>query len=198
MRKSGYRNLIVYQQAVVIFDLNCQFCDRFVNKRSRTHDQMIQAGRSGKQNIVEGSLEKSLKMNIKLTGVARGSFGELLEDYEDFLRTRGLKLWDKNDSRVMSIRRIRIDSNKSNWSNESNWSNWTNSSESFCNLMITFLNRENYLLDQLLRVLENKFINQGGYSENLFKRRLEARSKLVDPMGFEPTTSPMRRVRSTK
>ncbi|TSC88695.1 MAG: hypothetical protein G01um10145_862 [Microgenomates group bacterium Gr01-1014_5] len=163
----GYRNLVAYQLAVVIFDLNDLFVKSYIDPRSRTKDQMEQAARSGKQNIVEASLLRSLEGNIKLTGVARGSFGELLEDYEDFLRTRGLKLWGKDDPRVLEIRRIRVSSNKSNLSN------WTNSPESFCNLMITLLHLENYLLDQLLRKLEEKFVNEGGFRENLFRRRLE-------------------------
>lgn len=172
-KPGGYENLIVYQQAVVIYDLNIEFCKRYIDKFSRTYDQMVQAGRSGKQNIVEGSLEKSLKMNIKLTGVSRGSFGELLEDYKDFLRTKGLKMWDKNDPRVLRIRALRV----SNSSNLSNWSNWTNNPENYANLMITLLSRENYLLDQMLRALEQKFINEGGYTENLFKKRLSKRAK---------------------
>lgn len=174
----GYQNLIVYQQAVVIYDLNLEFCRRFISKTSRTHDQMVQAGRSGKQNIVEGSLEKSLKSNIMLTGVSRGSFGELLEDYKDFLRTAKLSLWSKDDPRVLEIRAIREFPNKSNWSNKTNlarWSNWTNSPERFANLMITLLSKENYLLDQMLRSLEKKFVEEGGYTENLFRKRLERR-----------------------
>ena len=138
---------------------------------------MIQAVRSGKQNIVEGSLEKSLKMNIKLTGVARASFGELLEDYKDFLRTNNLKLWDKEDPRVLKIRALRVSLNETN---KSNWTHWTNNPESFCNLLITLINKENYLLDKMLKVLEEKFISEGGYSENLFKRRLAFREGKLD------------------
>lgn len=178
MKPGGYQNLIVYQQAVVIYDLNMIFISRYIPKTSRTYDQMVQAGRSGKQNIVEGSLEKSLKMNIKLTGVSRGSFGELLEDYKDFLRTKGLKLWGKDDPRVRKIREIRIFPSSSNSTNLTNWTNWTKEQESFANLMITLLSRENYLLDQMTRALEHKFINEGGYTENLFKKRLEQRNKL--------------------
>lgn len=179
--KSGYENLIVYQQAVVIYDLNTEFCKKYLDKFSdkRTIEQMTQAARSGKQNIVEGSLEKSLKMNIKLTGVSRGSFGELLEDYRDFLRTKKLPIWHKDDERLFPIRRMRIEIG-SNWSNESdwtNWSNWTNSHEKFANLMVTLLSKENYLLDKMTQSLENKFIKEGGYSENLTKRRLEEKFK---------------------
>ena len=170
MNKSGYQNLIVYQISVVVFDLTNLFCRRYI--MGRTFDQMIQAARSGKQNIVEGSLEKSLKMNINLTAVARASFGELLEDFKDFLRTNNLQLWDKNDPRVLSIRNICITSNSSNLTN---WTNWTNSKESFANLMITLISLNCYLLDKMVRSLEQKFITQGGYSENLFKKRLASR-----------------------
>lgn len=169
--KGGYENLIVYQQAVIIYDLTVEFCKKYLDKFSdkRTIEQMTQAARSGKQNIVEGSLEKSLKMNIKLTGVSRGSFGELLEDYRDFLRTRKLPIWQKDDSRLLPIRRMRI----SRETNLSNLTNWTNSPEKFGNLMLTLLSKENYLLDKLTAALENKFVKEGGYSENLTRRRLE-------------------------
>ena len=170
----GYQNLVVYQLAVVIFDLNDLFVKRYIDPRSRTKDQMEQAARSGKQNIVEGSLIRSLEGNIKLTSVSRGSFGELLEDYEDFLRTRGLKLWDKDNPRVREIRSIRISPNSTNLTN---WSNWTNSPEAFANLLITLIHLGNYLLDQLLRKLEEKFVNEGGFRENLFRRRLERKNK---------------------
>lgn len=170
----GYRNLIVYQQAVIIFNLNADFTRRFLNAKTdaRTIDQMHQAARSGKQNIVEASLERSLKLNIKLTSVARASLGELLEDYHDFLRLRKLKIWDKDDPRLAPIRQMRIDPNKTNLPN---WSNWTNSPERFTNLMVTLISKENYLLDQMIRSLEQKFIQEGGYTENLAKKRRDYR-----------------------
>lgn len=174
----GYQNLIVYQQAVLIFDLNNEFCKKYLDqfRDKRTIEQMQQATRSGKQNIVEGSLEKSLKMNIKLTGVARASFGELLEDYKDFLRTKKLRIWEKNDARLISIRRMRIGANESNRTNLTNWSDWTGDPERFANLMITLISKEGYLLDRMTRSLEEKFVREGGYSENLFRRRMEERS----------------------
>lgn len=175
--QGGYKNLIVYQQAVIIYDLTVKFCNKYLLDSGRgaptrrTVDQMTQAARSGKQNIVEGSLEKSSKLNISLTSVARASFGELLEDYLDFLRTRNLPAWDKEDPRVLEIR-TRRETNKSNWTN---WSDWMDTPERFANLMVTLISKENYLLDQMVRALEQKFINEGGYSENLFKKRLEKR-----------------------
>jgi four helix bundle suffix protein len=188
-KKSGYQNLIVYQLAVVIYDLNHKFCQRFINS-PRTKDQMEQASRSGKQNIVEASLEKSLKMNIKLTGVSRGSFGELLEDYKDFLRVRGLKQWGKDDPRVVAIRRIRVkganetdgtngtnETDGTNGTNGTDWTNWTYDPERFANLMITLISKENYLLDKMIQALERKFIQEGGYSENLSQKRLEEKKR---------------------
>lgn len=179
-KPGGYENLLVYQIAVIIYDLTIIFCKNYLadNGRGlptrRTQDQLIHAVRSGKQNIVEGSLEKSLKMNIKLTGVSRASYSEAIEDFRDFLRSNSLALWDKDDPRVLEIRAIRV--NKSNLSNLTDWSNWTNSPESFANLVITLIHLENYLLDKLLRALEQKFITEGGYSENLFKKRLAFRN----------------------
>lgn len=175
----GYKNLLVYRLATIIFDLTIEFCALFIQKTSRTFDQIIQAVRSGKQNIVEGSLEKSLKSYIKLVGVARASFEELLEDLKDFLRTKQLKLWGKSDPRVMQIRAIRItnSANSANLPNSPNFAKWTMAPESFANLLITLIHLETYLLDQLLRSLEKKFVTEGGYTENLFKKRLEYRNK---------------------
>src|SRR3989339_927510 len=124
--KGGYKSLIVYWLATDIYDLTVIFCNRYIDKRSRSHDQMIQAARSGKQNIVEGSLEPSTESNIKLTGVARASFGELLEDYKDYLRQNDLPMWSKEDLRIWKIRKMRIFPNESNESNKSNLSNSSN------------------------------------------------------------------------
>lgn len=136
-------------------------------------DQMIQAGRSGKQNIAEGYLEKSLKMYIKLAGVSRGSFGELLEDYEDFARQNKITIWPKERA-IREIREIR-----EIWANISPDKPYNpslpNNLEKAVNLLITLLNQENYLLDRQIASLEEKFIREGGYSEKLFKRRMSNR-----------------------
>ena len=171
----GYESLLVYRLAVTLHDFTVIFCDLFLPdyKYKRTVEQMIQAARSGKQNIVEGSLEKSTESNIKLTGVARASFGELLEDYKDYLRQRRMTIWSKDDVRVERIRQYR--ESIPNETNLSNLSNWTHldftKGEHFANLMICLLYKENYLLDQLLRAQEDKFIKEGGFRENLFKKR---------------------------
>lgn len=175
LKKGGYESLIVYWIAVDISDLTAVFSDRYIDKRSRTHDQMVQASRSGKQNIVEGSLANSVESNIKLTGVARASYGELLEDYRDFLRQRGLQVWLKDDYRVIAMRQMRTITNKTNESNMSNktYSTYLTNPESFANLIITLCFKQGYLLDQLLRAQKEKFIKEGGFRENLFRKRME-------------------------
>src|SRR5574340_1017919 len=99
----GYKQLLSYQRAEIVYDATVHFCDRFIDKRSRTHDQMVQAARSGKQNIIEGSMASgtSKETEIKLTNVARASLEELLADYQDFLRVRNLRLWDKNSKEAL-------------------------------------------------------------------------------------------------
>lgn len=172
----GYESLLVYRLSVTIHDLTVVFCSRFLSRYEykRTVEQMVQAARSGKQNLVEGSLEKSAEMNIKLTGVARASFGELLEDYRDFLRQNGLKLWMLTDQRVVRMREFK--ENISEETSIKSLSNWTGlnleNSENFANVMICLLFKENYLVDQLLRSMEDKFVKEGGFRENLFKKRL--------------------------
>jgi four helix bundle suffix protein len=100
-KHGGYRNLKSFQVAQLAYDVTVRFCDRYIEKRSRTHDQMVQAARSGVQNIAEGSQAAgtSKKTELKLTNVARASLEELRLDYEDFLRQRGLSLWDRKDPR---------------------------------------------------------------------------------------------------
>ena len=103
----GYRKLRSFQSAQLVYDATIVFCDRFVEKRSRTHDQMVQAARSGVQNIAEGSMASatSKKTELKLTNVARASLEELLLDYEDYFRQRGLRIWDKNAPEALVVRK---------------------------------------------------------------------------------------------
>src|SRR3989337_2736926 len=108
-KAGGIRNTLVYWLAVEIYQLNHIFLGLYISKFSRTFDQMEQAARSGKQDLVEGSLENSVEGNLKLSGVSRASYGELIEDYQDFLFKKGLKVWDKDDPRVLQLRRILID-----------------------------------------------------------------------------------------
>jgi len=100
-KHGGYRKLKSFQVAQLAYDVTARFCERYIDRRNRTHDQMVQAARSGVQNIAEGSQASgtSKKMELKLTNVARASLEELRLDYEDFLRQRGLPLWERNDPR---------------------------------------------------------------------------------------------------
>ena len=133
------------------------------------------AARSGKQCIVEGSLNSGTakKLEIKLVGNARGSFGELLEDYEDFLRFRKLQLWEKGEPRVTAIRRIAYLSNKS-------YTSYTTYLESddpevSANTLICLINQENYLIDRQLKSLESQFLKEGGITEKMYEARQVAR-----------------------
>lgn len=168
----GYKYLRTYQLATVIYDLTVQFCKKYIDYRSRTNDQMTQAARSGKQNIAEGYLEKSLKMYIKLVGVSRGSLGELLEDYEDYARQNKLPIWPKEKTR--EIREMREIWEKS-VPDSPYIPNLPLNPEIAVNLLIALLNQANYLLDKQATALEEKFLSEGGYTENLFKKRLARR-----------------------
>jgi len=176
---SGYKNLLVYRLAVTIYDLTVLFCERWIDKKSRTFDQMIQAARSGKQNIAEASKEVSSSSEIVLNSVSRSSYTELSEDFEDFLRQKGLPIWQKDDPRVLCIRAFRESIEKpTNLSNLTNWTNLDfNKPENFANLMICLCFKQGYLMDQFLRSKQKKFIQEGGFRENLFKKRKEFKNK---------------------
>ena len=126
----GYRKLRSFQAAQEAYDATVLFCNRFIDKRSRTHDQMVQAARSGVQNIAEGSMASatSKKMELKLTGVARASLEELLLDYQDFLRQRGLPLWDKDSPQALAVRK-RYRSDRSDRSDRSELLRWRRAGE---------------------------------------------------------------------
>lgn len=167
----GYRNLKSFQQAELIYDATVKFCDRFIDKRSRTHDQIVQAARSGRQNIAEGSQASatSKKTELKLTGVARASLEELLLDYEDFLRQRGLILWGKDHPSANVIRRLAYEKNRSYLTYQTYIEN--SSAEVAANTVLCLIHQANYLLDQQLRQLEQAFLKEGGFTERLYHAR---------------------------
>ncbi|OGH20212.1 MAG: hypothetical protein A3D74_00845 [Candidatus Levybacteria bacterium RIFCSPHIGHO2_02_FULL_37_13] len=165
----GYKNLPFFKQAEIIYDFTVEFVKKYINPYSRTKDQMEQGARSGKQNIPEGYLQKSLEGRIKLLGVARGSLEELLNDYLDFLRQRGLKLWEKDSPKARAVRALVYKS----YNFYNNYKIYMDSPEDAANAAICLINQTNALLDQKLRWLEEKFVNEGGFRENLFKKRME-------------------------
>ena len=173
----GFRELKSYQMSEIVYDATAAFCDRWISRRSRTHDQMVQAARSGKQNIAEGSMASgtSKKTELKLVGVARASLEELLLDYQDFLRQRNLPIWGKNHPQAQKIRRLAFLKNRS-YSTYRTYIEGA-SPEVAANTMLCLIHQTNFLLDQQLRQLEKKFLEQGGFTERLYRTRLKARSR---------------------
>ena len=167
----GYRGLRSFQHAELVYDATVKFCDRFINKRSRTHDQMVQAARSGRQNIAEGSQASgtSKKTELKLVGVARASLEELLLDYEDFLRQRRLTLWNKNHPTAHIVRGLAYAKDRSYMT----YRTYIEEAppEIAANTVICLIHQTNYLLDQQLRQLERAFLQEGGFTERLYRER---------------------------
>ena len=169
----GYKDLPFFQQATIIHDFTAEFTQKYIDYKSRTRDQMDQAARSGKQNIAEGYLQKSLEGKLKLLGVARGSLEELLNDYLDYLRQHQLAIWDKNDPRSLTIRRIVYKVYK----NYNDYKNYISPPETAANTMVVLINQTNQLLDQKLRWTEEQFVKEGGFRENLLKKRLQYKNE---------------------
>jgi four helix bundle suffix protein len=172
----GYRKLRSFQTAEIIYDATVIFCERFLGRQSRTHDQMVQAARSGRQNIAEGSMASatSKKTELKLTNVAKASHEELLLDYEDFLRQRGLRQWAKDSAEALAVRKL-YRSDKSDRSDRSDKSDpygiSTASPEVAANTLICLINQACYLLKRQLERLERNFMNEGGFTERLYRSR---------------------------
>ncbi len=197
----GYRKLRSFQVAQLVYDLTVRFCDRYIDRRSRTHDQMVQAARSGVQNIAEGSQASgtSKKMELKLTNVARASLEELRLDYEDFLRQRGLPLWERSDPRRQRLidRRCATADAVALWvkdehqnpgglrgqnSGRSGQHDLSTSStpstfpEIAANAALTLLAVACSLLDRQLAAQAQAFETEGGFTERLYRVRSQKRS----------------------
>lgn len=157
----------------VIQDLTVEFCNRYIDRKSRTHDQMVQAARSDCQNVAEGYSNPSLKGYIKLAGIAYGSNEELTKDYQDFLRQRNLPIWDKNDAKVRKFRGLRAF-----WVTQTTLNTPTlpNNPEEVANMMLTFCNLDGFLLKRLVASLMEKHEKEGGLTEKLYKKRIAYRS----------------------
>jgi four helix bundle suffix protein len=196
----GYRKLKSFQVAQLAYDVTARFCDRYIEKRSRTHDQMVQAARSGVQNIAEGSQASgtSKKMELKLTNVARASLEELRLDYEDYLRQRGLLQWPREDARRAELiaRRPATADDVAQWTRdahdgrggqggqgaklkptESIQSTKSTYAEISANGALALLAVACSLLDRQIATLEKSFVEEGGFTERLYRVRGDRRSR---------------------
>lgn len=198
-KHGGYRQLKSFQLAQLCYDVTVRFCDRYIDKRSRTHDQMVQAARSGVQNIAEGSKASgtSRKMEMKLTNVARASLEELRLDYEDYLRQRGLTLWPRDDPRrdALVARRCATADDVAGWVLEMHGTDGPDgpdgrskspSIESMSSIKSTFpeiaanaalvlIGVACALLDRQLDAQASKFSDTGGFTERLHRLRSQRR-----------------------
>ncbi len=196
----GYRNLKSFQIAQLCYDVTVRFCDRYIEKRSRTHDQMVQAARSGVQNIAEGSKASgtSRKMELKLTNVARASLEELRLDYEDYLRQRSLPLWPKEDPRRNALvgRRCTTAEAVADWVGEihgrhgpdgqpkqntqplkSILSSKSTYPEIAANAALILIGVACALLDRQIEAQAAAFTEEGGFTERLHRIRTERRRR---------------------
>lgn len=193
----GYRKLKSFQVAQLAYDLTVLFAERYVPRNSRTRDQMVQAARSGVQNIAEGSQASatSKKTELKLTNVARASLEELKLDYEDFLRQHGLRLWGKDDPETLMLRSAKLEniaqlrrlaavlvgrlSDKSDQSDKADKADVSDreslKAEVTANCALVLIEQATYLLNRLIERLARDFVNEGGFTERLYRVRTEAR-----------------------
>jgi restriction system protein len=173
----NYEVLESYKTTVILYQGTVAFCNRFISLRSRTHDQMVQACRSGKQNIVEGCKASGIskKTELKLVGVARASLEELLEDFTDFLRHKNLPIWGKNDPQAKDIRKLAYAEDKSYETYRSYVEK--GSHEVAANTLLCLTHQANYLLDKQLASLEAAFVSEGGFTERLYRVRSARRRR---------------------
>lgn len=193
----GYRKLKSFQVAQLAYDLTVLFAERYVPRNSRTCDQMVQAARSGVQNIAEGSQASatSKKTELKLTNVARASLEELKLDYEDFLRQHGLRLWGKDDPETLMLRSAKLEniaqlrrlaavlvgrlSDQSDQSDKADKADVSDreslKAEVTANCALVLIEQATYLLNRLIERLARDFVNEGGFTERLYRVRTEAR-----------------------
>jgi four helix bundle suffix protein len=172
----GYQQLFSYRKAEIVYDATVYFCARFLDKRDRTYDQMIQAARSGKQNIVEGSMASatSKETEIKLTNVARASLEELLTDYRDFLRLRHQEEWPKDHPYAQRLRQL---NRLPDATYETFRKGIENPDPAICvNVILGLIKVTSCLLFRQIRQLEQAFVEEGGLRERMTRARLTHRS----------------------
>ncbi len=204
----GYRTTCSFQTATLIYDATYWFCEKFLDSRSRTVDQMVQAARSGRQNIAEGSraAATSSQTELRLLNIARASLEELLLDYEDFLRHRRLPQWSPDSPEARAVRRVprqfKIDSShpshlsdpsdltdltdQERWALYAHWLEHVDPAVR-ANAILCLIHQANYLLDRQIAALERSFIEDGGYSGQLAAARLAERQKKTNPL--DPSAS---------
>lgn len=202
-KHGGYRNLKSFQIAQLAYDVTVRFCDRYIDKRSRTHDQMVQAARSGVQNIAEGSQASgtSKKMELKLTNVARASLEELKLDYEDFLRQRELPLWERSDPRRQDLIDRRCDTAEkvAQWvsgvyayGRSGQGGAGPNTPPTYqeiaANAALVLITVACSLLDRQLAAQAKAFENEGGFTERLYRVRTAKRASSTQPTKSTPST----------
>ncbi len=176
-----YRELLSYRKAEIVYDFTFRFCERFLKRGDRTIDQMVQAARSGKQNIAEASKASvtSTETELKLTNVARASLEELLLDYEDFLRTRDLPMWGKSSKEALYTRRLGRKPDESFETYRPFFED--RPPATLANIALCLIHQANYLLDRQIRRLEKDFIAKGGLRERMTRARLDHRDRPCRP-----------------
>ena len=171
----NYKSLLFYRKSVALYDVTFAFCERFLHKGDRTIDQMIQAARSGKQNIIEGSeaAPTSSETEIKLLNVARASLKELQGDYEDYLRARKMNTWDENHPRYEGLRKF---CSKTNDSEDYMARLEQMSDEEIANMAITMCHQVDVMMIKYIGVKEREFVENGGIREAMTRARIEYRN----------------------
>ena len=184
-----YRHLRVYQVTEIIYDITYYFAHRFLAKGDRTIDQMVQAARSGKQNIAEGNQAAmtSSETEIKLTNVAKASLEELLDDYEDYLRVRGLEQWGALHPRYQRMREY-ASSEQIKHTYADNIRKM--SDEEIANLCITLTHQAIYMLHKLLITMQQRFVTEGGIKERMFQARVNYRNSQKTPSSPNTPNTP--------
>lgn len=196
----GYRDTASFRTATIIYDATYWFCEKFLDPRSRTVDQMVQAARSGRQNIAEGSRASatSSQTELRLINVARSSLEELLLDFEDYLRHRHLPQWAPDSPEALAVRGVArvFGKDRTDQSDQSDptdqrtfYTQWLDHDDPSvrANALICLINQANYLLDRQILALEKQFVEEGGYSEQLAAARLEKRSRREASDPSDPT-----------
>jgi four helix bundle suffix protein len=174
-RVPNYKELLFFRKSVALYDVTFAFCERYLTKGDRTIDQMVQAARSGKQNIIEGSeaAPTSSETEIKLLNVARASLKELQADYEDYLRARKMTMWDEKHARYEGLRKFCRETNDS----EAYMAQIEKmNDEEIANLSITLIHQAMYMLHKLLLTMQDRFVREGGIKERMYNSRVQYRN----------------------